>query len=268
VSYPALTIKIERNWVGETGLFPVSTSHTTVRTVRYTAVPCFASCDGVDIVFSYPILNVTFAYCWFPTYLLARSLFRASDIISSSVTFIYYPTFRVQPFPFYNLSSLSWDQITGYYGLGWLLTVNLVSTVLLTPFPHVCETSRGKTNNLHPIYPHHLHSGVRVVIWTSFCVANSSHRICLIMFVFLGPELCRQLPSDSTSQWTPLLLANGWQLHAPITDFHRQVIRHARRTIKNPTNGSSGFTMIFKYNIFIPNRISVVYYEKCDVIGE
>ena len=26
------------NRVGETGLFPVSTSHTTVRTVRYTAV--------------------------------------------------------------------------------------------------------------------------------------------------------------------------------------------------------------------------------------
>jgi hypothetical protein len=29
------------NRVGETGLFPVSTSHTTVRTVRYTAVVCF-----------------------------------------------------------------------------------------------------------------------------------------------------------------------------------------------------------------------------------
>ena len=50
------------------------------------------------------------------------------------------------------------------------------------------------------------------------------------MFVFLGSELCRQLPSDSTSRWTPLLLANGWQLHTPITDLHRQVIRHARRT--------------------------------------
>jgi hypothetical protein len=28
-----------------------------------------------------------------------------------------------------------------------------------------------------------------------------------------------------------LLLANGWILHSPITDFHRQVIRHARHTI-------------------------------------
>ena len=31
-------VEISVNRVGETGLFPVSTSHTTVRTVRYTAV--------------------------------------------------------------------------------------------------------------------------------------------------------------------------------------------------------------------------------------
>jgi len=36
--------------------------------------------------------------------------------------------------------------------------------------------------------------------WTLFCLANSSCNLCLIMFVFLQPELCRQLPSDSTSQ--------------------------------------------------------------------
>jgi len=42
------------------------------------------------------------------------------------------------------------------------------------------------------------------------------------------------LPSDSTSQWTPLRLANGWQLPAPIADFHRQVTRHAWRTTKYP----------------------------------
>jgi len=40
------------------------------------------------------------------------------------------------------------------------------------------------------------------------------------------------LPSDSTSRWTPLRLANGWQLPAPIADFHRQVTRHARHTKK------------------------------------
>lgn len=29
------------------------------------------------------------------------------------------------------------------------------------------------------------------------------------------------------------LLANGWKLQSPITDLHRQVIRHARRTTKS-----------------------------------
>jgi len=73
---------------------------------------------------------------------------------------------------------------------------------------------------------------IRAVDGTSFCLANSSCGLCLMMFVFLRPELCRQLPSDSTSRWTPLLLANGWQLPAPITDLHRLVMRHAWRTKK------------------------------------
>src|SRR5690606_29752831 len=66
-----------------------------------------------------------------------------------------------------------------------------------------------------------------------------------MQFVFLGSELCLQLPSDSTSRWTPLLLANGWQLPAPIADFHRLATRHAWRTNKtvfrvaaDPENGS------------------------------
>ena len=51
--------------------------------------------------------------------------------------------------------------------------------------------------------------------------------------VFLRSELSLTLPSDSQSPTTPLLLANGWKLQSPITDLHRQVIRHARRTTKN-----------------------------------
>ncbi|MFD0962155.1 hypothetical protein, partial [Paenibacillus chungangensis] len=38
----------------------------------------------------------------------------------------------------------------------------------------------------------------------------------------------------STSRWTPLLLANGWQLQAPIADFHRLATRHAWRTAQKP----------------------------------
>src|SRR5438874_1756328 len=82
------------------------------------------------------------------------------------------------------------------------------------------------------MYPHHLHWYVCVVDWTSLCFASSSHILCLMMFVFLGSEFCLQLPSDSTSRWTPLLLASGWQLQAPTVDFHHLVNRHAWRTKK------------------------------------
>jgi len=51
------------------------------------------------------------------------------------------------------------------------------------------------------------------------------------------------LPSDSTSRWTPLCLASGWQLPAPTADFHRQVTRHAWRTRKNPASLQAGFSL-------------------------
>lgn len=108
-------------------------------------------------------------------------------------------------------------------------------------FPHVCEISHGKTINLRSIYPHHLQCRVRVIFGLRLVMQTRPHCICLIVFVFLGPELCRQLPSDSTSQWTPLLLANGWRLHTPITDFNRQVYRHAWRTSEAPMFLHQGF---------------------------
>ena len=46
--------------------------------------------------------------------------------------------------------------------------------------------------------------------WISFCYANSSIPIQPYMqFLFIEPGLCLQLLSDSTSRWTPLLLANS-----------------------------------------------------------
>src|SRR5690606_8274531 len=47
----------------------------------------------------------------------------------------------------------------------WLLLTShgKLYSVLHTLFPHVHETSRGKINNLHPISPPHLHSGVRII---------------------------------------------------------------------------------------------------------
>lgn len=69
-------------------------------------------------------------------------------------------------------------------------------------------------------------------LWTSICLAISSHRSCLMRFVFLGAEVCVRLPSDSASQRTPLPLANGWRLQTPIVELHHQACCHARHTTK------------------------------------
>ena len=46
--------------------------------------------------------------------------------------------------------------------------------------------------------------------WTSFCIGNSSvSGTPYIWFLFVRPRLCLRLPSDSTSRWTPLPLANS-----------------------------------------------------------
>ena len=46
-------------------------------------------------------------------------------------------------------------------------------------------------------------------VW-GFCLfSNITHNTPPYMqFLFVGPNVCRQLPSDSNSLWTPLLLAN------------------------------------------------------------
>ena len=45
---------------------------------------------------------------------------------------------------------------------------------------------------------------------TSFCYANSSGNLKPFMkFLFVRPGFCLRLPSDSTSRWTPLPLANA-----------------------------------------------------------
>src|SRR5690554_6546208 len=63
------------------------------------------------------------------------------------------------------------------------------------------------------------------------------------------------LPSDSTSRWTPLRSANGWQLPAPVADFHRQVTHHAWRTRKNRQPNAAGFLIsLYTYASFCQRR--------------
>ena len=53
-----------------------------------------------------------------------------------------------------------------------------------------------------------------------------------IGFVYLRSSFCLQLPSDSASRLTPLLLANGRRSPAPVRDFHPRDDAHAGRTKK------------------------------------
>ena len=53
-----------------------------------------------------------------------------------------------------------------------------------------------------------------------------------IGFVYLRSSFCLQLPSDSASRLTPLLLANGRRSPAPVRDFHPIDDAHAGRTTK------------------------------------
>ena len=52
-------------------------------------------------------------------------------------------------------------------------------------------------------------------------------------FLFVRSDVCRQLPSDFTSRWTPLLLAMQFTLLGLARDFHPLDNAHAERTKKN-----------------------------------
>ena len=49
-------------------------------------------------------------------------------------------------------------------------------------------------------------------------------------FLFVRPDVCRRLPSDSTSQWTPLPLAIAFPLLGQLRDLHPLDNTHAERT--------------------------------------
>jgi hypothetical protein len=75
---------------------------------------------------------------------------------------------------------------------------------------HTCQTSPGKSDSLHPIYPPHLPVWGSGSVGLRACLADSSTPLQPYMrFLFIGPGLCLRLPSDSTSRWTPLPSANG-----------------------------------------------------------
>ena len=81
-----------------------------------------------------------------------------------------------------------------------------------------------------------------VQCWTSSCVADLSALIQPhIRFLFIGSGLCLRLPSDSTSQWTPLPLANGshCQAHSGLSPPSYRPCR-AHHHLKNPRRLARG----------------------------
>jgi hypothetical protein len=112
--------------------------------------------------------------------------------------------------------------------------INLVSTVLLTLFPHVHEISPGKNAIFPSIYLPHLHRMFPDSFGLQLVMQPYPTYICLIWFLFVRPEVCRQLPSDSASRRTPLLLAMCLALSTRTRDFHPLDCAHAGRTRKAP----------------------------------
>ena len=69
--------------------------------------------------------------------------------------------------------------------------------------------------------------------WTLFCFANSSTLKSLhIKFLYVRSDVCRRLPSDSTSRWTPLPVAGHFPLLGRVRDLHPLEYVHAGRTKK------------------------------------
>ena len=56
-------------------------------------------------------------------------------------------------------------------------------------------------------------------------------------FLYVRSNVCRQLLSDSTSQWTPLLLAIQFPLLGLVRDLHPLDNAHAERTNKEALSG-------------------------------
>ena len=78
--------------------------------------------------------------------------------------------------------------------------------------------------------------------WTLFCYGNSSvSSMPYMQFLFVRPRLCRRLPSDSTSRWTPLPLANSsyCQVCSGLSPLSCNTCRAHR---KNPSKPSVSLT--------------------------
>lgn len=123
------------------------------------------------------------------------------------VTFIDYHTARFGPSNFVSSPALPFYFGAGsfpfYYGFCWLLTaiVSRASEILLHTSVRPPVVRHEPSSHATATFTLRFPGSIR----TSFCLANSSNRICLMLFVCLGSGLCRRLPSDSPRGGHPCL---------------------------------------------------------------
>ncbi len=79
-----------------------------------------------------------------------------------------------------------------------------------------------------------------------------------IQFVSLRPELCLQLPSDSSSPRTPLLLANGWHYQPPYRTFTDEKAPLLGAQLINLPDIKTGRFIYFLFN-FSTMKITFIY---------
>ena len=71
--------------------------------------------------------------------------------------------------------------------------------------PAAWQTSPGNALLLSRLCPPHLLPCFPYRYWTLSLIAPLSNMAASMRFLFVEPAFCVQLPSDSTSRWTPLL---------------------------------------------------------------
>ncbi|MBE6093803.1 MAG: hypothetical protein E7201_11670 [Selenomonas ruminantium] len=81
-------------------------------------------------------------------------------------------------------------------------------------------------------------------------------------FLFVRPEICLHLPSDSTSRWTPLVFGYDLPATGLSRDFHPLECAHAGRTRNNPL-----MTFCHKGIIELSKQYSLVRLQRPIEIG-
>ena len=194
------------------------TSHTTVRAVPHTAVSCFLISRCVASCFQPSLRDTSLLfYCRIPSYRVNREFLfgHLTTKKTLKVAVIYCCTARFSP-------SLQTTRV-----LGTMTSADFSRQALLrhgtsntSSSPCVRETSSDK-GLFFPSYTHFIYTNHSEQLQDFDLFGNLIHgHMPYMKFLYVRPDVCRLLLSDSTSQWTPLLLAIQFPLLGLVRDLH------------------------------------------------